>query len=103
MGIMNEPQLRRPGISTTAFWDVDFAKIDFEKNDLFVMEKIANYGTWDDFVNIVRFYGVDRFKSTGLNSGLLNRPISKRMSLIFFASFLTLIKKILNATYGDSR
>ncbi|MHA4741078.1 DUF6922 domain-containing protein [Dyadobacter sp. MSC1_007] len=80
---MNELQLRRPGISTTAFWDVDFTTIDFEKNDLFVMEKIANYGTWDDFVNIVRFYGVDRFKLRIIESAYLKKDVLNFLCVIF--------------------
>jgi hypothetical protein len=32
-----------------------FSEIDFEKNALYVMEKVFNYGTWKDQVAIMKF------------------------------------------------
>jgi len=43
-----------PNLSKTAFWDMDFDKLDFEKNAVFIMEKVFNYGLWDDQLAIVR-------------------------------------------------
>jgi hypothetical protein len=37
-----------PSISKKAFWDISFDKLDFEKSSLFVMQKVFNYGSWDD-------------------------------------------------------
>ncbi len=51
-----------PAISKTAFWDVDFSKLDFERRSLFVMEKVMNYGLWADIVELFRFYGDDRLR-----------------------------------------
>lgn len=48
-----------PAISKTAFWDVDFSKLDFEHRSLFVLEKVLNYGLWADVMEAFRFYGTD--------------------------------------------
>jgi len=48
--------MEKPDISQKAFWDVRFDKIDFEKNSLQVMEKVFNYGNWNDQIAIMKFY-----------------------------------------------
>jgi len=53
---------RKPDISAKAFWDVDFDKIDFEKSSLFVIEKVFNYGTFAEQIEIIKFYGIEKIK-----------------------------------------
>jgi hypothetical protein len=50
----------KPTISKTAFWDVDWESIDFENDSVFVMGKVMNYGTWEDIIEMLRFYGLER-------------------------------------------
>ena len=52
----------RPNISKTAFWDVNFEEIDFEKNYVFVVDKVFNYGKFNDQLELIRFYGVENIK-----------------------------------------
>ena len=73
----------RPLISATAFWDVDFDKIDFEKRSLFVMEKVANYGTWADFITMVRFYGADRFRQEITKAANLKKDVLNFLCVVF--------------------
>ena len=80
---MAQKQIDRPSISSTAFWDVDFAKIDFQQRDLFVMEKVANYGTWQDFIALVKFYGVDRFKHEIVKSAYLKKEVLNFICIVF--------------------
>ncbi|NIJ53727.1 DUF6922 domain-containing protein [Dyadobacter arcticus] len=72
-----------PDISQIAFWDVDFSKIDFRKNDLFVMEKVANYGSWTDFIETVRFYGTDLFKQKIIGSAYLKKDVLNFLCVVF--------------------
>ncbi len=44
-------------ISKLPFWDVDFEKIDFEKDKTFVIAKVMNYGGLSDFKAAIAFYG----------------------------------------------
>ena len=73
----------RPNISRTAFWDVDFDQIDFKRNDLFVMEKVANYGTWPDFIQMVRFYGNEHFKQRITSSAYLKKDVLNFLCVVF--------------------
>ncbi|HEY5390563.1 MAG TPA: hypothetical protein VIJ57_00510 [Hanamia sp.] len=50
-----------PSISNIAFWDIDFAKLDYEKDSLFIMQKVFNYGSWKDQLDqleIMRYYSL---------------------------------------------
>ncbi len=58
----------KPYISKQAFWDVDFDKIDYEKHDRFVVEKVIERGKHQDFLNILKFYGFKRVKTLALNA-----------------------------------
>ena len=49
-------------LSSTAFWDVDMSQIDFEAQSLYVMEKVFNYGLWEDYKAVIRFYGAERVR-----------------------------------------
>jgi hypothetical protein len=58
----------KPVLSKQAFWDVDMDKVDYEKNALFVMERVATKGTMDDFVSLIKFYSKDRWREEIINS-----------------------------------
>ena len=55
-------QKSRPNISKTAFQDVNFEEIDFEKNHVFVVDKVFNYGKFNDLSELIRYYGVENIK-----------------------------------------
>ncbi|TAF97914.1 MAG: hypothetical protein EAZ32_01465 [Cytophagia bacterium] len=59
---MKKTAQTKPAVSKIAFWDVNFDNIDFEKNSIFVMDKVFNYGTWNDIVAILKYYGLARIK-----------------------------------------
>ena len=74
-------------ISKKAFWDVNFEALDFEKSSLFIMQKIFNYGSWDDQVSIMRLYGLDRIKKEIIAASYLRQPV-----LSFLCTILQLQK-----------
>ena len=65
----------KPDISSLAFWDVDFEKINFQKNSLFVMEKVLNYAPWDDIIKLIKYYGEDRIRKEIVNSTYLSKEV----------------------------
>src|SRR6476659_1422964 len=81
--------MQKPDISQKAFWDVRFSEIDFEKNALYVMEKVFNYGTWKDQVAIMKFYGLQRISKEIIYASPL---------LVFYVLSCNCSKKILNVT-----
>lgn len=76
-----------PAISKKAFWDIDFSELDFEKSSLYIMEKVFNYGGWDDQVEIMRYYGLPRIRKEIVNAGYLRKPV-----LSFLCAILQLQK-----------
>ncbi|MGG7663726.1 DUF6922 domain-containing protein [Dyadobacter sp. BHUBP1] len=80
---MENSLMVKPTISRAAFWDVDFDQIDFQEKDLFVMEKVPNYGTWDDFINVIRFYGVNRFKKRIIFAAYLKKDVLNFICVAF--------------------
>lgn len=67
--------MNKPEISQKAFWDVRFSEIDFDKSSLYVMQKTFNYGSWNDQVAVMRYYGLKRIKKEIINAGYLRSPV----------------------------
>jgi hypothetical protein len=80
--------MKVPEISRKAFWDVRFSEIDFEKNSRQVMEKVFNYGSWDDQVALMKFYGLKRIKVEIVGASYLRQPV-----LAFLCTILDLHKQ----------
>src|SRR5436305_14656783 len=72
-----------PNLSKAAFWDVDFEKIDFENQAVFVMEKVFNYGLWDDQVAIMKYYGRDRIKKQVVQGAYFKKKVLSFLCTIF--------------------
>ena len=72
----------KPEISKKAFWDIRFSDIDFDKDSLFVIEKVFNYGTWNDQLSIMRFYGLNRIRKEIIRAGYLRKPVLSFLSTI---------------------
>jgi len=51
-----------PILSKQSFWDVDTSSLDYEKDSIFIIGKVFNFGSWDDVKAIIGFYGRERLK-----------------------------------------
>ena len=76
-----------PNISNTAFWDINMEELDFEKSSLFVMEKVFNYGSWNDQVEIIKFYTLPRIQKQIVYASYLRKPV------LSFLCAILLLKK----------
>ncbi len=72
----------KPSISQKAFWDISFDELDFENSSLFIVEKVFNYGTWDDQVKIMRYYGTERIRSEIVQASYLRKPVLSFLCVI---------------------
>ncbi len=54
---MTQHKNHNPGISRRIFWDVDYETLDFHKDRLYVIDKVMNFGIWEDFRVMMRHYG----------------------------------------------
>ena len=84
---MHKIIMSTPSISKKAFWDISFDKLDFEKSSLFVMQKVFNYGSWDDQIGVLQYYGTDRIKKEITKASYLRQPV-----LSFLCTILQLQK-----------
>lgn len=50
-------KLDKPELSKQAFWDVDMATIDYQKHARYVIEKVVDRGSLEDFISLKKFYG----------------------------------------------
>ncbi|MDP1810447.1 MAG: hypothetical protein Q8K66_03490 [Sediminibacterium sp.] len=76
-----------PSISKKAFWDISFDELDFEKSSLYVMEKVFNYGSWNDQVAILKYYSLPRIRQEIVQAAYLRKPV-----LSFLCTILELQK-----------
>ena len=72
-----------PGLSKSAFWDVDFDKLDFDKNAVFVMEKVFNYGLWGDYMALIQYYGKDRIREDIVKGTYFKKKVLNFLCVIF--------------------
>lgn len=72
----------KPNISKTAFWDVDFEKIDYEKESIWVIGKVFNDGLWEDVMELFHFYGSKKIKEE-----IVQVPYLEKKVLNFWSSF----------------
>lgn len=75
--------MERPDISSQAFWDVNFEKIDFDAKANFVICRVFEYGSLTDLKSILEFYGREKTKSAILNAHFLKKNAINTASLIF--------------------
>ena len=59
--------MNKPVLSKKAFWDVDMAVIDYEKNASYVICKVFDRGDLDDILSILNFYEQEKIESSLLN------------------------------------
>lgn len=72
-----------PNLSRTAFWDVNFDQLDFEKNPAFILEKVFNYGLWSDQVAVIKYYGEKRIKAEVVKGAYYKKKVLSFLCLIF--------------------
>jgi hypothetical protein len=63
--------MEKPVLSKQAFWDVDMEKIDYKKNARFVMAKVIDRGSLEDFIQLRKFYGDARIRKEIVNANWL--------------------------------
>ena len=52
----------KPVLSDTAFKDIDMDSLDYEIHAQYVIEKVVDRGSFEDFITLKKFYGDDRFR-----------------------------------------
>lgn len=64
--------IEKPNLSHTLFWDVAYEHIQWGKNYRFVIERVLERGTWADWQEIKRYYGLEKIKEAALQARWLD-------------------------------
>ena len=61
--------------SKRLFWDVDTNSLNAQKDQFFIIERVMNYGLWNDFVELIQFYGKDTIRQEIVKSSYLKKDV----------------------------
>ncbi|HXL58260.1 MAG TPA: hypothetical protein VN958_18490 [Chitinophagaceae bacterium] len=65
-------------LSKQAFWDTDMAKLDYYDKAHAIIRRVFDYGTWEDMLEVVSFYGKENVKQA-----LVTAPYLKELTMVF--------------------
>lgn len=65
------------------FWDTDIKNIDLKKHNKSVIERIITRGHWEEFKDLLRFYGKEQVRETVLNLRYLDKVTLSFCSTVF--------------------
>ncbi|MBN8684293.1 MAG: hypothetical protein J0L99_16720 [Chitinophagales bacterium] len=69
-------------LSKRPFWDIDFESLDLERDSLFILEKIFNYGLWADYKAIFAHYGAVRIRREIVDASYLKPDVISFLCVI---------------------
>lgn len=67
---MNETTI--PNLRKSLFWDVAYDTVQWKKNYRFVIERVLERGTFEEWQEIKRYYGLDKIKEAALQARWLD-------------------------------
>ncbi len=70
-------------LKRSIFWDVDYDKLDYEKNSRFIIGRVLMRGDVDDWLSIRDYYGLDKIKKEVLQIRYLDKLTLNFCSVIF--------------------
>ena len=70
-------------LSSHLFWDVDKAKLEWQKDDLYIIGRVLEFGLWSDWEMIKKVYGMDWIARKVVNLRSLDDVTLSFLCLIF--------------------
>ncbi|MDL2241808.1 hypothetical protein LJB91_02750 [Bacteroidales bacterium OttesenSCG-928-L03] len=64
---MNQHEENRLPFSHNLFWDIELSELDMEKHAKFIVGRVLDYGSMEDWRFIRKYYGIERLKEIALN------------------------------------
>lgn len=65
------------------FWDVDIQQFDMENNANQMIYKVLEYGTWNDWLLLKKYYGLEKIKEVSLQLRSLDAVTLSFLSVYF--------------------
>lgn len=69
-------------LSPRLFWDTDPEKVDMQKHKAFVIARVLEYGTFDDWKTILKYYGLEDIAETATKLRTLDKKTLAFISTI---------------------
>jgi len=82
---MNKKDIK---FSEHLFWDVDVERLDIDRYPAFVIQRVLEYGRWEDWIQIRSYYSKEALKEAAMSLRTL-RP----ESLSYIAAYTDTNKK----------
>ena len=54
------------------FWDCDFKQINSEEHKDIIIQRVVDFGTWDEFLALVEYYGHEVVSGSLMNNAELS-------------------------------
>jgi hypothetical protein len=56
----------RQQFSKNLFWDINLSELNIEKHASYIVGRVLDYGSWDDWILICDYYGMERIRTIAL-------------------------------------
>jgi hypothetical protein len=56
----------RQQFSKNLFWDINLSELNIEKHASYIVGRVLDYGSWDDWRLIRDYYGMERIRAIAL-------------------------------------
>jgi len=74
---------KTPIFSDSCFWDMDFNKLDTEKDKNFIITRVVSRGGTNDEIELFNYYGWETIKEEIVKIRYLNKKILNYLSILF--------------------
>lgn len=78
-----QEQITINDFSQHLFWDVDKASFDLDQYKIQMISKVLEYGNWNDWLNLKKYYGLKTIQEVSLNIRSLDAVTLSFVSTIF--------------------
>ena len=73
---------RKISLNKSLFWDIEFKNLDYQKDAVFIIKRVLNYGDEKDYKEIKKVYGLQKIKSIAKKIDYINKKNVNFWSLI---------------------
>ncbi|MDD3741838.1 MAG: hypothetical protein PHH30_11420 [Bacteroidales bacterium] len=57
---------KMPKFSDNLFWDIDIQSLDYKEHSSFIIARVLDYGTWQDWKELCNCYSKEQIKEASL-------------------------------------
>jgi hypothetical protein len=69
--------------SKVLFWDVDFNTVSLQQHADFIIRRVCMLGTWDDWLQLKKDFGIEKIKQALLNARYLDKKTLNYFSIMY--------------------